>query len=201
MPTKFFCARCNEFVRYVDCPDPKGIGAHKLICGPNVCADAIVEFRGRIVLIFRGKANEAGAGTWALPGGYMHYRERCADAAVRETKEESGLDLVSVQFFGVYDDPRRDMFDDRNNVSLVYTGIGIGELAREDADGEVSAVRAFTQEEIEDLTFGPLDTQAERSFLAVSHALDASQFACGQKFVIGFDHGRILRDYFARRER
>jgi len=198
MPTKFHCAHCDTFIGTADCPNPKGLEPHKLISGPQVATDTIIEYRGRIVLILRAKKGESEEGKWALPGGYMNYRERCVDSAVREAKEETGLDLASLELFGVYDDPRRDTHDDRNTIAIVYSGTGIGELHREDKDGEVSAVRGFTREEIEDLQFSPLHGGAQHPCLAVSGDLDPERFLQGD-LELAFDHARILRDYFSRR--
>ncbi|MCH8983258.1 MAG: NUDIX hydrolase [Acidobacteria bacterium] len=47
---------------------------------------------GKILLIKR--RNEPGKGLWAVPGGKVEYGETLRDAAVREVKEETGLDIV-----------------------------------------------------------------------------------------------------------
>lgn len=59
---------------------------------------------GKIVVIDR-KYPPLGC---ALPGGFVDVGETCAQAAVRETKEETGLDCRVVQFLGFQDDPDRD---------------------------------------------------------------------------------------------
>ena len=46
---------------------------------------------------------------WTLPAGFVEYDEHIAECAVRETKEETGLDVEITRLFGVYmamDDPR-----------------------------------------------------------------------------------------------
>ncbi len=45
---------------------------------------------------------------FALPGGFVDYGEWVADAAVREAKEETGLDIELVELFHVYSNPARD---------------------------------------------------------------------------------------------
>jgi ADP-ribose pyrophosphatase YjhB (NUDIX family) len=45
-------------------------------------------------------------GLWALPGGTMQLGESIATAAVRETKEETGLDVEITGLIGIYTDPR-----------------------------------------------------------------------------------------------
>jgi 8-oxo-dGTP diphosphatase len=58
----------------------------------------------RIVLI-RRKNRPFG---WALPGGFVDYGETVEQAAVREAKEETGLDIELVRQFHVYSEPDRD---------------------------------------------------------------------------------------------
>ena len=45
---------------------------------------------------------------WALPGGFVDVGERLEQAAVREAKEETGLDVQLVTLLGIYSDPQRD---------------------------------------------------------------------------------------------
>ena len=46
---------------------------------------------------------------WTLPAGFLEYDEHIADCAVRETREETGLNVEIIRLFGAYmamDDPR-----------------------------------------------------------------------------------------------
>ncbi len=91
---------------------------------PKPTVDLLIELDGRpdtLVLIER--ANEPHG--WALPGGFVDEWEWIADAAVREAKEETGLDVTLVELFHVYSDPRRD--PRMHTVSTVFIARAAGE--------------------------------------------------------------------------
>ena len=49
-----------------------------------------------------GEPNIEG-GKWALPGGFIHPEETAYEAAKRELKEETGVDGIHIEHYGVYD--------------------------------------------------------------------------------------------------
>jgi len=75
---------------------------------PLPTVDIIIELEGerppRIVLISRENPPHG----WALPGGFVDYGETVEEAAVREAREETGLDVDLIRQFHVYSDPSRD---------------------------------------------------------------------------------------------
>jgi 8-oxo-dGTP diphosphatase len=74
---------------------------------PPLAADCVVFDReGRLLLIKRGHAPFKGR--YALPGGFVEIGETVEDAALRELKEETGIDGKIVRLIGVYSDPKRD---------------------------------------------------------------------------------------------
>lgn len=74
---------------------------------PLLSVDVVIRTGGGIVLIRRREGDVFG-GMWALPGGGVEYGERVEDAALREAKEETGLEIELKRLLGVYSDPGRD---------------------------------------------------------------------------------------------
>ena len=75
---------------------------------PLVGVGAVVLHGGRVLLVRR--ANPPRAGEWSLPGGLQHLGETVAEAACREVREETGVDIrvlgvVDVVDLIEYDDP------------------------------------------------------------------------------------------------
>jgi len=90
---------------------------------PRLAADIIIEFPdGDIILIRRGV--EPYKESWALPGGGVEIGETVEQAAIREAKEETGLDIQLDKIVGVYSDPRRDPRG--HTVSIVFHAKPIG---------------------------------------------------------------------------
>lgn len=58
---------------------------------PLVGVGVVVIDQGRLLLIKRG--GSVRLGYWAIPGGKVRYGERLVDAAVREVREETGLEI------------------------------------------------------------------------------------------------------------
>ncbi|WP_305044345.1 NUDIX hydrolase [Geoalkalibacter sp.] len=94
----------------------------KTFRNPFPTVDIIIRVGNRIVLIER-KNPPLG---WALPGGFVDYGESLEAAAVREAKEETGLDLVNLRQFRAYSNPDRD--PRQHNISFVFIAEGQGKL-------------------------------------------------------------------------
>ena len=67
----------------------------------GTCA-VIFDDTGRVVLEKRSDC-----GWWCLPGGKLDAGEKLAQGAVREAREETGLDIEITGFLGTFSDPRR----------------------------------------------------------------------------------------------
>ena len=75
---------------------------------PAVTVDCVIFHDNNLLLIKRGQ--EPYKGKWALPGGFVDIDEDLEDAAKRELKEETGIEvknLVQLRTFGdIGRDPR-----------------------------------------------------------------------------------------------
>lgn len=83
---------------------------------PAPTVDVLIWHEQRLVLVQR-KNPPLG---WALPGGFIDEGEMAQDAAHREMKEETSLDIVLDGLLGVYSNPQRD--PRRHTMSVVYVG-------------------------------------------------------------------------------
>ncbi|MCS7283509.1 MAG: NUDIX domain-containing protein [Anaerolineae bacterium] len=98
---------------------------------PKVAAAVLVERDGRVLLV--RKAYGRAKGRWSLPAGFVEYDEDPAAAAVRECREETGLE---VELTGLLDVLPGAGPPGEASFTIVYRGkIVGGELrARDDAD-------------------------------------------------------------------
>jgi ADP-ribose pyrophosphatase YjhB (NUDIX family) len=73
-----------------------------------IAADLIIEKDDKILLIRRG--SEPFKGKLALPGGHLEYKkgEKLEEAAIREAKEETNIDVDLKKVFNVYSGKERD---------------------------------------------------------------------------------------------
>jgi 8-oxo-dGTP diphosphatase len=97
---------------------------------PLIAADVIAEVGNQIVLIERRNFPHG----WAIPGGFVEIGEKVEDAAVREAREETSLEIEIRALLGVYSRPDRDPRG--HTVSVVYIGRARGTpRAADDAKG------------------------------------------------------------------
>ncbi|MCP2605267.1 NUDIX hydrolase [Candidatus Aminicenantes bacterium AH-873-B07] len=80
---------------------------------------------------------------WALPGGFVDYGESLEQAAIREAKEETSLDIKLIEQFHTYSEPNRD--PRFHTISTVFIAQASGKpMAKDDAKN----IGIFTNQEI-----------------------------------------------------
>ena len=111
---------------------------------PYISVDTIILYNKGVILIKR-KNPPLG---WALPGGFVEYNETLEQAAIREAKEETNLDITLIKQLHAYSDPNRD--PRKHVISIAYLAKGKGKLQAKD-DAKQAGV--FSLDNIPDLVF------------------------------------------------
>jgi ADP-ribose pyrophosphatase YjhB (NUDIX family) len=111
-PERLVCRRCT-FVFYLD---------------PKIAVGTIIRMADdRLVLVRR--AIDPGYGKWVFPGGYVDRGEPLTRAAIREAREESGLEIRLDGLVNIYS------YAGRAPVIVVYAATATGgTLAAEDEE-------------------------------------------------------------------
>jgi ADP-ribose pyrophosphatase YjhB (NUDIX family) len=140
-PERLVCARCG-FIFYLD---------------PKVAVGTIItDDQNHIVLVRR--AIQPGYGKWVFPGGFVDRGEEVRVAAVREAREETGLEITLERLLNVYS------YRGSLPVIIVYTARLLGGCLA--CDDEGLEARFFSPDEIPwgELAFRST-TEALREFL------------------------------------
>jgi 8-oxo-dGTP diphosphatase len=131
-----FCPRCGTALerRLLKSTEPQRLVCTDTSCGfvfyidPKVAVGTIIRSQsGRIVLVRR--AIEPGYGKWVFPGGYVDRGETLPAAAVREAREECGLDVRLEGLVNVYS------YAGRTPVVVVYGATELGGTLCVDEEG------------------------------------------------------------------
>ncbi|MFF8784051.1 NUDIX domain-containing protein [Streptomyces sp. NPDC015125] len=144
----------TEYYDDADAPEPNSL---------VVAASAVVtDDEGRI-LLQRRRDNDL----WALPGGGMEMTDSLPGTAVREVKEETGLDVEITGLVGTYTDPRHVIaYTDgevRRQFNVCFTARLVGgQLAISD---ESTELRFIHPDEIGDLAMHHTQQRRIRHFL------------------------------------
>jgi ADP-ribose pyrophosphatase YjhB (NUDIX family) len=129
--------------------DPNAPQANSIV--PSVTT--IVRTRVGALLMVHRTDNDL----WSIPGGAMDLGESIADAAVRETKEETGLDVEVTGIVGIYTNPGHVMaYDDgevRQQFSVCFTTRLLGGQLR--TSTETSEVRFVAVDQLDGLNIHP----------------------------------------------
>jgi ADP-ribose pyrophosphatase YjhB (NUDIX family) len=122
-PSRLVCGRCG-YIHYFD---------------PKVAVGTVITTADDTIVLVR-RAIEPGYGLWVFPGGYVDRGEEIKVAAIREAREEAGLDVRLDGLINIYSYPGRPI------VIVVYkASIVAGELR---IDEESLEARLFSRAEI-----------------------------------------------------
>ena len=141
--------------------DPAAPRANSIVPSVNV---AVRNEAGDLLLIRRSDN-----GNWAMPGGAVELGESLTQAAVRETREESGIECEVTGLAGIYTDPRHVMLytsdgEARQEFSVVLTARATG--GEPSASSETTRARWVPAADVAGL-------QMDRSMrLRVGHVLE-----------------------------
>jgi 8-oxo-dGTP pyrophosphatase MutT (NUDIX family) len=96
-------------------------------------------------------------GTWGLPGGALDEDETVGEAVAREVREETGLETLSLELFGVFSDPSRIIAYPDGNVFRLLTLAFVVAVASGDPQisRESLELRFVPFPDISDLEVGP----------------------------------------------
>jgi ADP-ribose pyrophosphatase YjhB (NUDIX family) len=120
--------------------DPNAPAATTIVPSVNV---VVTNDAGDLLLIRRSDNDN-----WAVPGGAVDLGESLTQAAVRETREESGIDCEVTGLIGIYTDPKHVLLytsngEVRQEFSIVLTArLTGGDLATSSESSEVRWVPA-----------------------------------------------------------
>lgn len=101
-------AVCPHCAQLTDLPIVCDRCGWRWLANPYPAAGTLVERldeNGEPSVLLLRRALEPGLGEWDLPAGFLEPRESMEEAALRETREESGLEVELVRLVGVYASP------------------------------------------------------------------------------------------------
>ncbi|WP_425387510.1 NUDIX domain-containing protein [Desulfovibrio inopinatus] len=122
------CPKCGEEIVYYRNPVPT--------------VDIIIHIPGQGVVLIERQNEPYG---WAIPGGFIDYGEQAEVAAIREAKEETGLDVVLTDLLGVFSKPDRD--PRQHTLSVVYVAVPVDAQALTAGD-DAKAAKVFDLEHL-----------------------------------------------------
>ena len=138
--------------------DPAAPSVNSLVPSVNVL---VTNSAGEVLLIRRSDNDN-----WAIPGGAVDLGESLVQAAVRETREETGIFCEVTGLVGIYTDPRHVILytsngEARQEFSIVLTAPGYrrrAEAQRGEQRGPLGSAQGPRR-----LFHGPVDAAAHRA--------------------------------------
>ncbi len=142
-----FCPRCSEPM------DPTGGPRNNPVCGkcdyvqwwdPKVATGVVVEYEGKVLLVRRN--HEPAYGRWSFPSGFVDAGEVVEQAAAREVREETRVEVTIDRLLGIYSTAGEP------TIFVAFAGTATaGEPGA--GDEEVMEVGLFAPDELPELAF------------------------------------------------
>lgn len=129
--------------------DPKAPKANSIVVAVTAF---VLDDQDRVLLIRRTDNS-----LWAIPGGAQDFGEYIADTVVRETKEETGIDVEVTGLVGIYTNPNHVVeYSDgevRQQFSICFRALYLG--GQPTTSDESSEVRWVARDELDELPIHP----------------------------------------------
>lgn len=114
----------------------------------------ILNDKGELLLLKRKGAH--GEGTWSPPGGHLEMGESFEECAIRETKEETNLEITNLEVVGL----TNDIFSDRHYITIAMK-----------AKRFKGALQIMEADRCEQIDWFPLDHLPKPLFLPLNNFL------------------------------
>lgn len=113
---------------------------------PSLTVDIFITNENKEFILIKRK-NDPFKDHWALPGGFVDYGETTENAAIREAKEETSIDIKLSKLFNVYSNANRDPRG--HTVTIVY--LANGDMSQRNADDDAKDIGIFSFDDLENL--------------------------------------------------
>ena len=113
---------------------------------PSLTTDIFI-FDDDFNFILIKRKNDPYKDCWALPGGFVDYGESVENAAIREAKEETSIDVELKGLVNVYSDPDRDPRG--HTITIAY--IAKGNMSDMKAESDAKEIDVFSQEKLDEI--------------------------------------------------
>ena len=118
-------------------PCPHCGGAIEAYLNPVPTVDIIIEMDDGGIVLIKRKRHPVG---WAIPGGFVDYGESLEEAALREAREETSLEVTLTRQMHSYSAPDRD--PRQHTITTVYIARATG---TPHANDDAKVVGVFTE--------------------------------------------------------
>lgn len=114
---------------------------------------AMILIRDDKVLLMKRRGSHS-PGTWSTPGGHLDFGETLEACAIREAKEEVGVDVVGIRFRAL----TNDIFEEtgKHYITIWFEGEAVGEPSLA-APGELEEIGWFAWDALPQPLFLPLE--------------------------------------------